>query len=170
MSRRESPPIEPSERMPLRQLYTVSPVGVVGALVGGILITSFYSLGPVFANEVGLEQNQISNFMAIAIIAAMILAWPVGRLCDLFDRNRIMLVAATVAAVVALVAALLASTSTLVLLATTAVFIGLSATLYPISVRSEEHTSELQSRGHLVCRLLLVKKKPRPTASEAAQT
>src|SRR5690625_5493124 len=24
--------------------------------------------------------------------------------------------------------------------------------------RSEEHTSELQSRGHLVCRLLLVKK------------
>src|SRR5439155_25847016 len=28
-----------------------------------------------------------------------------------------------------------------------------------ISTRSEEHTSELQSRGHLVCRLLLEKKK-----------
>src|SRR5690625_5120035 len=27
------------------------------------------------------------------------------------------------------------------------------------SYRSEEHTSELQSRGHLVCRLLLEKKK-----------
>src|SRR5439155_13156086 len=27
--------------------------------------------------------------------------------------------------------------------------------------RSEEHTSELQSRGHLVCRLLLEKKKNR---------
>src|SRR5437870_8449996 len=27
------------------------------------------------------------------------------------------------------------------------------------SQRSEEHTSELQSRGHLVCRLLLEKKK-----------
>src|SRR5437870_11337526 len=26
-------------------------------------------------------------------------------------------------------------------------------------IRSEEHTSELQSRGHLVCRLLLVKEK-----------
>src|SRR5690625_7779667 len=26
------------------------------------------------------------------------------------------------------------------------------------AVRSEEHTSELQSRGHLVCRLLLAKK------------
>src|SRR5439155_381951 len=29
------------------------------------------------------------------------------------------------------------------------------------SARSEEHTSELQSRGHLVCRLLLEKKKNR---------
>src|SRR5215510_11517641 len=29
-------------------------------------------------------------------------------------------------------------------------------------VRSEEHTSELQSRGHLVCRLLLEKKKTTP--------
>src|SRR5437870_6774891 len=27
------------------------------------------------------------------------------------------------------------------------------------AMRSEEHTSELQSRGHLVCRLLLEKKK-----------
>src|SRR5690625_6216814 len=28
-----------------------------------------------------------------------------------------------------------------------------------VSLRSEEHTSELKSRGHLVCRLLLEKKK-----------
>src|SRR5690625_5922464 len=30
--------------------------------------------------------------------------------------------------------------------------------------RSEEHTSELQSRGHLVCRLLLEKKKKEPAS------
>src|SRR5690625_5533121 len=34
-----------------------------------------------------------------------------------------------------------------------------SGQLYSPGVRSEEHTSELQSRGHLVCRLLLEKKK-----------
>src|SRR5690625_5711942 len=33
------------------------------------------------------------------------------------------------------------------------------ATAQDALVRSEEHTSELQSRGHLVCRLLLAKKK-----------
>src|SRR5437870_9739161 len=31
--------------------------------------------------------------------------------------------------------------------------------LRDVQQRSEEHTSELQSRGHLVCRLLLEKKK-----------
>src|SRR5215208_7606949 len=38
--------------------------------------------------------------------------------------------------------------------------------------RSEEHTSELQSRGHLVCRLLLEKKKTqrkRPRSVKKAQ-
>src|SRR2546422_3539703 len=35
-----------------------------------------------------------------------------------------------------------------------------------IDFRSEEHTSELQSRLHLVCRLLLEKKKKRSTESQ----
>src|SRR2546429_5227335 len=35
----------------------------------------------------------------------------------------------------------------------------------PAPVRSEEHTSELQSRLHLVCRLLLEKKKNKANAS-----
>src|SRR2546429_7045198 len=36
----------------------------------------------------------------------------------------------------------------------------------PQEVRSEEHTSELQSRLHLVCRLLLEKKKYKLTLSQ----
>src|SRR5690625_8051984 len=36
---------------------------------------------------------------------------------------------------------------------------GCPARSWRVAVRSEEHTSELQSRGHLVCRLLLEKKK-----------
>src|SRR5437870_9315611 len=40
----------------------------------------------------------------------------------------------------------------------------------PGLARSEEHTSELQSRGHLVCRLLLEKKKSSSSASSARPT
>src|SRR2546425_3791377 len=35
--------------------------------------------------------------------------------------------------------------------------------------RSEEHTSELQSLAYLVCRLLLEKKKTRPTSQRAVR-
>src|SRR3989442_10415504 len=38
------------------------------------------------------------------------------------------------------------------------------------SQRSEEHTSELQSRPHLVCRLLLEKKKNKRAVSATAAT
>src|SRR5439155_25198457 len=43
--------------------------------------------------------------------------------------------------------------------ATCATFGELCGCLARPGARSEEHTSELQSRGHLVCRLLLEKKK-----------
>src|SRR2546422_7362001 len=43
--------------------------------------------------------------------------------------------------------------------ATTTALIGRQPVYTPLSSRSEEHTSELQSRLHLVCRLLLEKKK-----------
>src|SRR2546422_3127627 len=45
-------------------------------------------------------------------------------------------------------------------------FIGYAAAEVPgVRVRSEEHTSELQSRLHLVCRLLLEKKKKAPATT-----
>src|SRR5687768_18201893 len=37
-------------------------------------------------------------------------------------------------------------------------------------LRSEEHTSELQSRLHLVCRLLLEKKKKKKTKTNTTET
>src|SRR3712207_9025112 len=39
-----------------------------------------------------------------------------------------------------------------------------------VDVRSEEHTSELQSRQYLVCRLLLEKKKKKKTSHITAKT
>src|SRR2546422_3307736 len=42
---------------------------------------------------------------------------------------------------------------------------GRCGSLQAVPTRSEEHTSELQSRLHLVCRLLLEKKKNTPEAN-----
>src|SRR5215510_92485 len=45
-----------------------------------------------------------------------------------------------------------------------------SASRDPLGTRSEEHTSELQSRGHLVCRLLLEKKKKKEKSKLVKKT
>src|SRR3989442_11769315 len=42
----------------------------------------------------------------------------------------------------------------------------LVASFTAVSMRSEEHTSELQSRPHLVCRLLLEKKKKKQSNAQ----
>src|SRR5690625_5558715 len=43
--------------------------------------------------------------------------------------------------------------------------VGVGLLSFQRETRSEEHTSELQSRGHLVCRLLLEKKKIRKVSA-----
>lgn len=134
LTRHESPTIHRSGRMSLRRLYQTSPVGTLGALVAGLLISAFYTMGPVYASSIGLEIDQISNFMASAIIAAMILAWPVGRICDHFDRYHVILVASIVGAACSLAAAIIGSFNMILLILFVGLYMGISATLYPIAV------------------------------------
>src|SRR5690625_6416796 len=67
-----------------------------------------------------------------------------------------------------------ASTPVQVLLALTVITLAASAADHVGYLlgrrRSEEHTSELQSRGHLVCRLLLEKKNKTTAKGERART
>ena len=134
LTREASPTITQGERMSLRRLYRASPQGALGALVAGLLISAFYAMGPVFANRIGLDVDQLSNFMAASIIAAMLLAWPVGRLCDRYDRYQVMLVASCVAAACSLAAALIADFNMLLLVIAVGLYMGITATLYPIAV------------------------------------
>lgn len=134
LTRRESPSITETERLSLTRLYRKSPAGTLGALIAGLLISAFYAMGPVFADRIGLELEQLSNFMASAIIAAMILAWPIGRVCDHFDRYRVMLVVAIVAALSSLIAASISGGNVVLLVFFVGLYMGLSAAIYPIAV------------------------------------
>ncbi|WP_166254720.1 MFS transporter [Marinobacter salicampi] len=134
LTRRESPTITRGERMSLRHLYRTSPAGTAGALIAGLLISAFYAMGPVYANRIGLDVTQLSNFMASAIVAAMLLAWPIGRLCDRFDRYRVMVISAIIAAACSLAAALLGEYNMLLLVFFVGLYMGIAAAIYPIAV------------------------------------
>lgn len=134
MTRMEAPEIESSPRLSVFTLARESFTGVAGAVMAGILIGSFYTLGPVYATLMGLDVSQTANFMASAILAAMLLAWPIGIVCDRFDRRRIMFWIAVLAAIAAVVVSLLGSNHLLALTLAVAVFTGLSASIYPVAV------------------------------------
>lgn len=134
LTSRTSPVINQAERLSLGRLYRQSPSGTLGALIAGLLISAFYAMGPVYADRIGLGLNELSNFMAAAIVAAMALAWPIGLLCDRFNRYRVMLVAAIIAALCSLVAALVGNSSLVILVLFTGLYMGISAAIYPIAV------------------------------------
>lgn len=149
LTRQHSPALEEGPRKSLRVLYQQVPVGTLGALVAGLLISAFYTMGPVYANEIGLAVDQLSVFMAIAIVSAMVLAWPIGRLCDYFNRRTVMLYACAIAGGSSLMAALVGGFNIMpLLIAFVGLYMGLGAALYPIAVaitndlmRNEEITA-----------------------------
>lgn len=134
LTRMEAPAIEQASRMSIFTLARQSFSGVAGALICGVMIGGFYALGPVYATLVGLDVAKTSTFMASAIVAAMILAWPLGRICDRFDRRRVMFWVALVAAVAAGVVGVLEPMNLALLTLLVGLFTGLSASVYPIAV------------------------------------
>lgn len=74
----------------LKKLYRISPVGAVGCFVVGLTNGPFWSLGPVFAQNNGLDIKGISFFMTLAILGGAAAQWPLGRLSDRIDRRWVM--------------------------------------------------------------------------------
>ena len=134
LTRMEAPQVGVIERLSFFTLARQSFTGVSGALICGVMIGSFYALGPVYATMVGLEVSRVSTFMASAIVAAMIVAWPLGWLCDRLDRRRVMFWVAMTAAVASALVVFFGADRLWLLTLLVAIFTGLSATLYPIAV------------------------------------
>ncbi|PCM44183.1 MFS transporter [Marinobacter sp. ANT_B65] len=134
LTRMEAPVIEQVQRISFFTLARESFTGVSGALICGILIGGFYALGPVYATLMGLDVAKTSTFMASAIVAAMLLAWPLGRLCDRFDRRRVMFWVVFAAALAAVAVSVWGSGNLWLLMLLVGLFTGLSAMIYPISV------------------------------------
>jgi len=106
----------------------------VTCLVAGLISSSWWGLGPVYASNIGLSVSQVSGFMTAGLIGGMLLQIPVGRLSDRLDR-RLVILGVTIAlgapSLILVLGGLLPGWS---LIGTVALFFGLSSTLYPLSV------------------------------------
>lgn len=84
------PNLSDSRVLNVKDLYSASPVGVVGAGVAGLMVGSFYALGAVFAIKIGLSVSEAALFMSVVVLGGLILQVPIGVLADRYDRRIVM--------------------------------------------------------------------------------
>ncbi|WP_121631467.1 MFS transporter [Tropicibacter alexandrii] len=101
-----TPAFDSTKPMTLRELYNVSPLGIVGMfLLGGVFAAQF-GMAAVYGTEAGLGLGQISMFVASFYVGAVVMQYPLGWMSDRMDRRVLIMVVALAgggAAVVALV-------------------------------------------------------------------
>ena len=139
----DQPVITEAPRFSLIELFTISPIGTIGALVSGMLSGPLLGLGHVFGAGVGFSETGIATFMAATILGGAAFQWPVGHFSDRHDRRWVLLLVAIACAVVAGVGYFLARDYENSLIALGVVFGGLAFTVYGISVA---HVNDLVDR------------------------
>jgi MFS family permease len=78
-------------RVGFRLLYQRSRSAFAGALLSGLVVGSFWSLGAIFARKNSETQSDISWFITTAIIGGGLLQYPIGLLSDRMDRRKVLL-------------------------------------------------------------------------------
>jgi MFS family permease len=133
LTRASAPRPSSPQRARIRELFAISPVGVVGTISAGLTNSSLNGMGAVFAKEAGLPISAVSAFMAAAILGGMVLQFPLGRLSDRFDRRSVLVVTslATAGAAYMVIWATGHSVATMILAA--GIFGALCFTVYPVA-------------------------------------
>jgi MFS family permease len=72
-----------------RQLYELSPLGVVGSFGAGVLNGAIFGTASVFATAIGFSVSEVAIFVSAGIIGGLVLQWPIGKASDWFDRRTV---------------------------------------------------------------------------------
>jgi MFS family permease len=130
-----SPPtFQDSVRISLVQLYRLTPLGIVGMFAVGLVSATFFALGPVYAQRMGLGIKDISYFMAAAVLGTVLLQGPIGIVSDRFDRRKILTLVTILTAIAALLCIPATQHSTHALFLAVALFGGFAFPLYSVCI------------------------------------
>lgn len=148
LSRATVPGSVSTSRMGIRRLYEVSPVSFLGVFFVGMWLSGFLAMGPIFATKIGFGKEEISIFMGISMVGAVILQWPLGWYSDRMDRR---LMIAWLTGAIGVISALMAlfseADSLLLLAALSFLFGGAAVPIYSISIAN---TNDQISEGETV--------------------
>ncbi|MGD9804948.1 MAG: MFS transporter [Hyphomicrobiaceae bacterium] len=140
----------------VRRLYAISPVGVGGCFAVGLANGSFWTLGPVFAQNLGMDAANVGLYMSAVVIGGALGQWPLGAISDRMDRRYVMIAAALVA-ISAAIATILIPADDHMAIMIAGVFFGLgSFPLYPLAVAHANDVAEPRDYVEVSSGLLLI--------------
>ncbi len=76
----------------IRKIWLISPIACLGTLSIGLTNSSFRLIGPLYAQEVGFDVAGVAFFMSAGIVGGALMQYPIGRLSDLYDRRKVLVV------------------------------------------------------------------------------
>jgi MFS family permease len=130
-----SPPtFHDSVRISLLQLFRLTPLGIVSMFAVGMVTATFFALGPIYAQRIGLNIRDTSYFMTAAVVGTVLLQGPIGALSDRFDRRVVLTLTTLLTAAAALACIPAEQISTQALFLAIALFGGLAFPLYSVCI------------------------------------
>lgn len=88
---RVTPLLEKAEPLSPLQLVALTPTGVMGSFGSGLAVAAVYSLMPLYLQRVGHNLDQVGQLMAVMVLGAMLLQYPVGHWSDRHDRQLVLI-------------------------------------------------------------------------------
>lgn len=133
LSRATSPPPPSNTKLRPSWVWCLSPVAAAGCITLGLTNGAFRTVGPVYAQIMGLSVDQVALFMSLSIAAGALLQYPLGWLSDWTDRRVALLLATGGAAASSLSLALSGGNSSSAILIGGFLFGGFALPLYSLS-------------------------------------
>jgi MFS family permease len=147
LSTAERPRPLTTNKLDIRRLYANSPVAVVACLLIGMANGAFGTLGPVYAQRIGLPVPSVALLMAGALLGGSLIQFPLGWLSDHTDRRKVLIGIAASATLIALAIVLIEPRSVPVVVALL-VFFG--AMVYPMYALAVAHANDFAAPDEFV--------------------
>lgn len=84
-----APTFGTTKSMSIRQLYEVSPLGVVGIFLMGGVFAAMFGMTAVWGTQAGLSVLEISIFTGAIYFGGLVFQFPLGWLSDRMDRRKL---------------------------------------------------------------------------------
>ncbi|MFT6119185.1 MAG: MFS family permease, partial [Yoonia sp.] len=133
LSIRPMPQFAQTKPMTIRRLIEASPLGCVGMFLLGGVFSAQFGMSAVYGVRVGLSVSQISIFVSVIYVSALVAQYPIGWMSDRIDRRILIMAVGFIGAAGALFAFFITDNFTIILLSA-AILGGTSNPLYALLI------------------------------------